>query len=572
MALQTYNEILTELLDSVEAIRADLNTHGIDGSEPMNTWPSQIDNLVNTLSKDKEQLSKEVTTLNEKISTDNNQFNNIYDAIIEKNPSEQPVKDDRDTYPSAIRSISGGAGDFEINYCYYLFGISADGTNTPYRYNNVKDLLPHCKNMTNCNNMFAGCQIPSGETLEVDITSVTFNDEDAKSTIFPGVNTTSGGEITLKLITDGISRSAFNNCNKQKSGYINAEIKDINNKKLKYLYNTFADAYNIKSIKIDADTSEVTNMYRAFYQFNKGCSGNILTEIDLSNLNLDKINSLQEAFYYANTLTSINLGNIDLNKVTTMYQCFYYNSKLNSLIYNDSVLSMVNMYECFYYCTSLQSIKLNIDDDFSNNTLNRSKYRLLSQCTSLETVETDLDDGWKICGVAGALFAGCKKLKNIPKINIIQLGNTGVGDYVQYMFQSCELLEEVEINMVKPDNQSVDYRTGNYLFDGCKALRKAKLNNMFELLTGLNYSFRNCSSLEKLEINNGDVICTSTSTASLTLDLSASAVFDAEDFINRLGANNTGKTRTIKLNSTVYDALSQETITMAAEKNYTLSK
>jgi hypothetical protein len=81
--------------------------------------------------------------------------------------------------------------------------------------------------------------------------------------------------------------------------------------------------------------------------------------------------------------------------------------------------------------------------------------------------------------------------------------------------------------------------------------------------------FSKCTSLETIDTTGsfGGL----NSTASMTLDISESPAFNASDFLTKLASNDSGYTRILKLNSTVYDNLDDETFELAAEKNYTLS-
>lgn len=92
MAITPYNETLTELRDNIESIRQVLNNNGLNGNNPMNTWASQINTLIESSGE-----------LNNTIISNNLDFDNIYNAILEK--GQNPVYEDRSTYADAILNI-----------------------------------------------------------------------------------------------------------------------------------------------------------------------------------------------------------------------------------------------------------------------------------------------------------------------------------------------------------------------------------------------------------------------------------------------------------------------------------
>jgi hypothetical protein len=107
------------------------------------------------------------------------------------------------------------------------------------------------------------------------------------------------------------------------------------------------------------------------------------------------------------------------------------------------------------------------------------------------------------------------------------------------------------------------------MFYRCGELENIKGN--LDLSGAINTNlFSNCTNLKTIETSGG--LYTKITTSSVTLDLSASSVFDIEHFLNQLASNDTGLTRIIKLSATVYNGLTDEVKELATSKNYTLSK
>ena len=91
-----YNQTLSNLRDAIADIQTALNDIGLDGSQSMAQWASQLETVSSTLQG-----------LRDQISADDTDFENIYDAIVQKGQS--PDEEDRDTYAPAILAISGGS-------------------------------------------------------------------------------------------------------------------------------------------------------------------------------------------------------------------------------------------------------------------------------------------------------------------------------------------------------------------------------------------------------------------------------------------------------------------------------
>jgi hypothetical protein len=132
------------------------------------------------------------------------------------------------------------------------------------------------------------------------------------------------------------------------------------------------------------------------------------------------------------------------------------------------------------------------------------------------------------CTTTSEMFAGCSNLTKV-----IFPVNTPLRE-LQSMFSNCTRLEEIA--------GSLDLRRTNAL--------------------SLNATFRNCTSLKKIQISNFS------SNAYITIDFSASTVFDAEYLLNSLPAYTGSYTKTIQVNSAV---ISQQLIDDYAAKGYTLT-
>jgi hypothetical protein len=161
-------------------------------------------------------------------------------------------------------------------------------------------------------------------------------------------------------------------------------------------------------------------------------------------------------------------------------------------------------------------------------------------------------------------FQNCYILEEIPVINKYDYGS--YQDAMEYAFQNCYALKEIIINETNKSNIKTYKR---YVFQNCNTLKTIHGDIYLAYMSTYDNMFSGCTSLETIDTTTSFGGLNTDS--SMTLDLSASAVFNISDFLTKLASNNSGKTRILKLNSTVYDSLDENTLNLAAEKNYTLS-
>jgi hypothetical protein len=134
---------------------------------------------------------------------------------------------------------------------------------------------------------------------------------------------------------------------------------------------------------------------------------------------------------------------------------------------------------------------------------------------------------------------------------------------MRYLFYGNTVVEDIDLSgWTLPSGTSA-----NYWFAGCTNLKHVRGSLSFANTSSFNSMFDQCSSLITCPITNFGF---GLSTNTITLDLSASAVLDAHTLITNMDTNNSGKTRILKLHSTVRSGLSSADIALAASKNITL--
>lgn len=377
-------------------------------------------------------------------------------------------------------------------------------------------------------------------------------------------------------------------------GIANIILKVCNtNKSLKKLMHgdnmqgSSSNYYNF-SISDDSDCSLIESLCLTFYNKWYGT-------IDLTKLSNSPLKNLQEAFTYINVLSGIiGLNNLDISRVTSLYRTFRYfnnnvgvtietidlslwdysnvtnfcdmfnNAKVKIVEMNENInINDVNLTGAFYGSTVTNINNLNIVESTYSTKTNRPLENTFNNCSNLLQITSK--NKWIIHSGLYYTFAGSSKLVAIPEIEF-HAHNINYKGTLEYTFKNCSSIENINISIIYDDND------GKYLymtecFNNCTKLKtitgNLDLSNIYTLQNG----FSGCTSLERIE-TNGQIAKNQPN--DFTIDISASAVFDIASFINSLAANTSGYTRTIKLNSTVYSGITEETQALATQKSYTL--
>ena len=443
-----------------------------------------------------------------------------------------------------------GGSSFEITDAQYIC------------YNNsrkMEDIVPLLKNVTNFSYAFNQAVIPNGKNYTFDIDTASNNNK--VNSMFDYAKIYSGDETTITIISDIWNKEALSYLgNGGNNGILNLKLKKKNTdtviSNFAYLLRNVSYLKSIDFGDIFDNIADNTDFGQAFNKLN--CSE--LT-LDLSMIDFSKINST----YYA--LAELKVKELILPSVVNLKYAMYtfYNTKYN---FGDITFNLNNCKanSMFQSNDKLTSIKLNIYDENTYSGDIPTKTNLFRGCTALTQVLTDnesLDFMYK----TDYAFDGCKSLVTIPKIKQHIRNNNA--NSIQYMFQNCSLIEEIDIEIIYDNITSYKNLYAESTFNGCTNLKYIKGNFDLSGVYNINNIFYNCTNLISIE-TTGSFGGLNTSTSSMTLDISASSVFDATSFINSLSSNDSGKTRIIKLHANVLAGLSDETKELATSKHYTL--
>jgi hypothetical protein len=457
-----YNQTLSNLRDAIADIQTALNDIGLDGSQSMAQWASQLETVSSTLQG-----------LRDQISADDTDFENIYDAIVQKGQS--PDEENRDTYAPAILAISGGGS-----------GV-------------------------------------------LDTLSVTPSTQ--AQSITPPAGTDGYNRVNVSAVDASID-----------SDIVAGNIKNgVNILGVQGTYTGQAPSLQTKSVN-PTTSQQVVEPDNGYDGLSAVTVGAVTSSID----------------------SNIQAGNIK--------------SGVNILGVNGTYTGGGSNYQQKTVTPSASQQVVSAD----------SGYDALSQVTvngSSNLVPANIKSGVEIFGVTGTAETGGITLNPHPTdlqyagarasghtdilpadgswttaVDLTAMTNTSG---MRYLFYGNTVVEDIDLSgWTLPSGTSA-----NYWFAGCTNLKHVRGSLSFANSSAFNGMFDQCSSLITCPITNFGF---GLSTNTITLDLSASSVLDAHNMIQNMEINNSGKTRILKLHSTVHSGLSSADIALAASKNITL--
>lgn len=547
------DEVLSRATTNFNSIKSGFEYIGIDTSEitsdsygtKIRELKPQLDSIVE-LEEQVDELTEQNTTLNSQVSEDNTDFSDIYNAIITKGQS--PVENDRSTYAPAILGISSTVSFTDLSYFFY------ENFRHPDDYWNLVN-----NKVTRMIAMIAKAMFTGGNTYIIDLTGIVTWDTSGLLMNNP-FSIGGTGDITLNFV-------------------LGTNITTLKNLLCAGSFNQAGNTSNRINLILSGNGANIINMDAMF-------SGLYINTLDLSGIVNAKPTSLINTFNLSRFTGSVNLNVIDTSLVTSFKNCFssmiqeftelnisdwsfetvrdvsymFQNNYADAIIL-PAGLDLVDIYQgsMFWGAKYITTIALDVTDSISQ--LSYAHDNMFRACSKLQNIVTTKQ--WVIMSNMEYIFYDCVKLTAAPSIqfNVIQSGKRSLDS----AYRNCSLLTTIDISIVYNNSYAV---TLNNAFYGCTALQHITGNlDMSYIVTPVNV-FYGCTSLIDIETTGSFGGLNTEDT--LTLDLSASAVFNISKLITDLAANESGKTRNIKLNATVYAGLTTETRELATTKNYTL--
>ena len=263
----------------------------------------------------------------------------------------------------------------------------------------------------------------------------------------------------------------------------------INNKKVEFKRYFKPESEEFYIIKIKFNKNILVNCLK---MFNK-CK--LITKIDLSSFNFEKVTNMSYMFSDCNNLTNINISHLNAENVLDMSYIFQNCGNLNNIdLSSIKTNHLSNMQNMFYLCNNLTDI--NFTNFNTQNVTNMNS--LFKECHSLKSLDLSFFNFDKV-KTLNSIFESCLNLSNIKlnkNLNSPNLIN------MEKMFYDCQNLENINdifnlFNTSKVQNMSC-------IFYGCKNLKKLNLN--FEKLdtsnvTDMSKMFFRCKNLYYIEFN-----------------------------------------------------------------------
>ena len=338
-------------------------------------------------------IGTQLDELESKISEDNTNFNDIYNAILNK--GQEPIEDDRSTYAEAINNITTGSGDDdsdsgEINIQYSSDrGGDSIFISSPRNYsmfdtettNKIKSVTVELTYTVSLENTVASLSIDEMSSTHytgvISGNTVTFSDLDFSDTNggyemtfenSEGTNVSSTVYSDNKLLkakytvtlSDNSTAEFIDGKKESNAGLFSVSISDNTDGKITTLAKRFMNWNGIKDITLTGNFSNVTSAYEMFQKFNNKAVDGMLVDLDLSGVNFNSDKLVDMGSFCWN---SENLKTVKMNENFTAYgDVSYAFEGCASLETVDIDLDPSCIDGLFAGCSLLKSAKINMED------------------------------------------------------------------------------------------------------------------------------------------------------------------------------------------------------------------
>ena len=239
---------------------------------------------------------------------------------------------------------------------------------------------------------------------------------------------------------------------------------------------------NLTKVNFDNITPNLENISRMFNE------SYYLLVVHL-NFNTSKVTNMDWMFYYNDELTSLDLSNFDLENLESAEYMFGFCTKLENIIFKNGTKTknLKYIYYMFYHCESLKNINTEI---FRTNKIS-SLFQVFQGCYSLESIDMSIFDFSNVDSIQN-IFSDCINLKRINLLNI----NTSKLTTTEYAFSNCQSLTSLDISFLDFNNVT----SLEHMFADCINLKNISLPKI-HTLSNAESMFKNCNNLNSIYLN-----------------------------------------------------------------------
>ena len=324
--------------------------------------------------------------------------------------------------------------------------------------------------------------------------------------------------------------------------------------------------YNCKKLTY-VNLSTLTETEKgSFYAAFKGCTA--LETID--GLEYIHPTTMKEMFTNCTSLTTLNgIQNLDTSEVTSTYGMFSGCTSLQSLDLSNWVIKEnFNGESLFDGCTSLTTI-MGIENWNINNFINMES--MFKNCKSLTSITMPNFNPINNCTI-NDLFHGCESLTS-DKFNISgwNMSSGKIQEWERNLFCNCKNLTELDLSSWVFEEQ-VTISGFNSTFNGLTNCTTINLSswNLVDNNTIAASGFAKCPNLVNLNLGN-NITLKGVHSLAFYGDISLSSE-SAVSIFNALADSTGTDSKTLHLPSEVIARLTPDQISIATNKNWTLSQ
>ena len=239
--------------------------------------------------------------------------------------------------------------------------------------------------------------------------------------------------------------------------------------------------------EIDLSNMDVTNLQSMQEMFE---NSKLVEVINLEGWNASNLTNLNGTFEHCDSLKFVDVSGFGLSHITSMTSTFEYCKSLESLdVSNWDMSHMTALYYIFHGCSNLTSLDVTHWDVSNIKTLDK----LFSGCSSLATLDPS---GWDTRSLTklSEMFYGCSSIKSLD----LSLWDVSKVTSLYDLFASCKSLESLNVSGWDTSNVTSLYHT----FFGCTGLKSLDLSSWdVSSVTTMDCTFHGCTSLETLNLS-----------------------------------------------------------------------